>query len=688
MGNEINNVTATSAFSSNGKTKVVTIKKTDASGQVYTMSATIFDRNKKSNQEKPDAVPGKMIVDSQDAIHFEGDFEHIKAKDVAKVSRLIFEGYDEGEYDGPATPDLQPEKNGNNQGVNDITLNTGKKDINLGAFKSALEELGGSQGIQAPAGGSRPAVEGGTPQYMPPQFGNMTMPDIRGISNIMQEAGYRAMMLSPDASAMPYIMGADTDAALNRIFGGLLGDLKTLMPGFGGGYSPSFGSSGSTSGSDSGSNSVDDTTAKKAKDAEEAAKKAEEAAKKAREEKLKEANKKREEEVSGILKDLYGSMDGAGTNNEKLEKAVKLINKDNVLEVLEAWEKDPRAKAMGETSLIKLIVSETEGTANVESLLHPFSSTSKKYVQPIQDALVARSGSSEAKAISDVIDHEATGSLTNYYRKAGVEMTEDLYKQVQKEQKDDKIKDPLVVQIDENIAKDNKEKAEQAKAKAEAAKAEAKAKVESEKAEQTADQAKIDAALAEAKSKAGKKGLNQKTKDAVLAKVKADLTAEKAEKLRIEKAEKEAFVQAQREAAKDKNEAKTKAQEVKTSNEEAKKELDASKVHNEDTTPWWHFWGKTAPKVTRDKDVPAVVKAAKEEPKAEAAAPAATTTVTAPEKDKQIADLKKEYIRLGALMKQYEGKDMTKYNQASGEQSNAFEELKKLGVTQSEINKL
>ena len=51
-----------------------------------------------------------------------------------------------------------------------------------------------------------------------------------------------------------------------------------------------------------------------------------------------------------IAKDLYDSIDGWGTDEEKLDKAMKSITKDNVMEVLDAWNKT-HGKEFGESLL-------------------------------------------------------------------------------------------------------------------------------------------------------------------------------------------------------------------------------------------------------------------------------------------------------------------------------------------------
>lgn len=514
MGNEIN---VTSSTSVPKRRKDFTLTKKDSSGQTYTMTATIFDRNYTSNHSvNQDALPSKLVIDQYDAIQFGGkDLAQFTSKDIASIQCQLFDGYEENsEYETSRAADIGVDDqriwSGNN--VTGLKLDSGKSAMNLGQFKAALEKLSPancSQGNQA--GGSRPAAEGGNaPQYAP-QFGSVTMPDMRGLESIMQESGYRAMMLSPDGSALPYIMGADTDAALKNVFDNFFGNVRGLM----GGSAP-YTPSGSTSGSDSGSTPADDAAAKKAKDAEDAKKAKEAAEAKKIKEAIAEAKKQREEEVAGILKAIFDATHGAGTDEKALNEAVAKINKENVLEVLETWEKSPYAEKM-DKSLIETIHNDTDGFLWLGA-------TEKEYLKPIAEALRARSNSKEANLRAGLINSDFDS-----------DDVEKLYKLVQKEStdKESPLADPLVVRIEERIKAENKEKAEEAKLKAKEKADEAKANADVQKAEQAADQAKIDAALADAKAKAGKKGLNKKAEDKVIADAKATLAAEKAEKARL-----------------------------------------------------------------------------------------------------------------------------------------------------------
>lgn len=56
-------------------------------------------------------------------------------------------------------------------------------------------------------------------------------------------------------------------------------------------------------------------------------------------------------EAASIAEDLYDAMKGAGTKNEKLQKTVDKINKNNVMEVLDAWNENYSDSMDGETLL-------------------------------------------------------------------------------------------------------------------------------------------------------------------------------------------------------------------------------------------------------------------------------------------------------------------------------------------------
>lgn len=90
------------------------------------------------------------------------------------------------------------------------------------------------------------------------------------------------------------------------------------------------------------------------------------------------ANKSKiEAEAKSLAADIYDSIDGWGTNDSKLKRTVESINKDNVIEVWEMWERN-HEDDFGEGNLIKSIADDTSG------------SDLKKYQRQIKDALTAR----------------------------------------------------------------------------------------------------------------------------------------------------------------------------------------------------------------------------------------------------------------------------------------------------------
>lgn len=693
MGNDIQ-VTSTMS----GKTKVFKLTKKDSSGQDLTMTATIFDRNKSDNQMKnADAPPSGMIIDSNDAIQFGGkDLAQFTASDVASVQCALFEGYDNTEYEKGSVADKDVQKQWSGNKVSGITLDSGKNAIKLGQFKAALEDLSPADCSQnqSPASGvSKPATEGGNGVPMPQNFFQMSIPDIRGLSNIMEESGFRGCMLMPDLSATPYVMCADLDRALDAVFKPFMMNVKTLMERSSGGYVPNSTPSGQTSGSDSVS-PADAAAAKKAKEAEDAAKKAEEAEEKAKKEAIEAAKKKREEEVAGILKDLYDSMKMWGTDEEALKTAIGRIKKDNVLEVLETWEKSPYAEKMGSKSLIEVIDGETNGI---------IWSDADEYLKPIAEKLNERSGSNEAKLRADLINSDfATGDVKK------------LYEIVRAEQKEDKIKDPIDVKIERQF--EAKKEAENA-LKEKNQKAVTKAKEDATKAKQELDNAtKLTALKKEAIDKFKIVTTNEDTIETVTAKMadakakknKKPLTkAEKAQqKLDLETARQEQLAEARRneelaknvkaaaekvrvaeEAAKNPKATATPVlrtpEGVRAANERAHNAIKEDKVHNEDTTPWWHVWGKKATKFTRDHIAPPVVVTPKAEP-TQAQSPATAATAN-PERDAKIAEYK-EVMKKFNKARENQGQHPEETAALQKELEGLDKQLLDLHVSREEIN--
>ena len=56
-----------------------------------------------------------------------------------------------------------------------------------------------------------------------------------------------------------------------------------------------------------------------------------------------------------ITKDIYVATEGIGTDNEKLERAINKINKDNVVEVFKVWEQNDYNSKTGDGSLLETI---------------------------------------------------------------------------------------------------------------------------------------------------------------------------------------------------------------------------------------------------------------------------------------------------------------------------------------------
>lgn len=671
MGNDIQ----VTSVASGKNTRVFKFTKKDSEGQTYTMTATIFDRNKSDNQNKnTDVQPNEMILDSNDAIQFAGkDIAQFSAPEIAPFKNVLFKDYDETTYAQGRETDAEVPVSYNAKGISDITLNTAKP-MKLGQFKDAIDQLNYAQGgQQAPAGGQRPA---GMPTLQEDMF-KMSIPNLRALTNIMEESGYRGCMLMPDISANPYVMCADLDRALDGIFGPFMANLKNMMDRSSGGYVPNSTPSGQTSGPDS---SPSPAEAKKAKEEAEKAKKekeAEEAEEKAKKEAIDALKKKREEKVAKILKAIFDATNGTGTEEEDLKAAIKEINKDNVLEVLETWEKSPYAEKM-DKSLIDTIKNDTDGFWGMGS-------DTDEYLKPIAEALRARSNSKDANLRADMINSDFDA-----------EDVKKLYELVKKETNAEEkpLADPLDVKVEKQfeVRKATAEalKAEKEKAVEDAKKAEKDAKQELAKAtklnalwDEAIKAGAVPAAgdteailkdkIKEAKTKKPKTKAEKKEHEAKLAAARAEHMAEAranealADKVKtanenIKKAEEEAkkpvvlpmptftskpaakpakpavtpdTAMAQALSAAPTATEKRQTEGVQAANQRANKEIHADKAENEDKTPWYHFWGKTSTKIVRDKNTPAVVQVpVKEAPKAEAEAPAeipAATPAPAPE---------------------------------------------------------
>lgn len=145
-------------------------------------------------------------------------------------------------------------------------------------------------------------------------------------------------------------------------------------------------------------------------------------------------------EVSAICQDLYKAMKDVGTNEELLETTVSKINKDNVLEVLESWEKGALGKDYGETSLIMAIQGEIEDHSSaymitpITGLFMKFSDT---YLNPIKEALIERTQNQETKELDVIIKskYERPIKIDN---SGAAEAIQDLYERVKKEEEERK----------------------------------------------------------------------------------------------------------------------------------------------------------------------------------------------------------------------------------------------------------
>lgn len=100
-----------------------------------------------------------------------------------------------------------------------------------------------------------------------------------------------------------------------------------------------------------------------------------------------------------ILSEIYYATEGPGTANKKLTDAVAKINKENILEVMGAWENSAYANGK---NLISLIRSETNGYNSASNFWGGKNAT-YPLVIALTEALVQRSGSKEAKQLETII---------------------------------------------------------------------------------------------------------------------------------------------------------------------------------------------------------------------------------------------------------------------------------------------
>ena len=109
-------------------------------------------------------------------------------------------------------------------------------------------------------------------------------------------------------------------------------------------------------------------------------------------EEVKKQDKKNKDEAAGIVGLIFEAVDGIGTNNEQVNQAIEQINKDNIIDVFDTWNKNYKAK---EGSLVKRLYEEefwyNGGNKNVETMLAIFEEKAKEldiYSELIKETLI------------------------------------------------------------------------------------------------------------------------------------------------------------------------------------------------------------------------------------------------------------------------------------------------------------
>ncbi len=207
----------------------------------------------------------------------------------------------------------------------------------------------------------------------------------------MQEAGYRGFMLSPDDSAMPYMMCADVDKALEAVLNPFMASVKNMVAnggGIGGGYVPNSTPSGQTSGQDATSPADAKKKLKKKQMQRKKLKKLKKLMKKRKMKQSPQLKRNAKKKLQRFSKKYLKQRMVHVQMRTKLKAAVAKIDKENVLEVLETWEKSPYAEKM-DKSLIETIHNDTDGFLWMGA-------TDDEYLKPIAEALRARSNSKDA----------------------------------------------------------------------------------------------------------------------------------------------------------------------------------------------------------------------------------------------------------------------------------------------------
>lgn len=454
--------------------------------KTYKMTVKFHDRNDDGELNNLDAVQFGVETDSAE------DRKHFSNEDLAAAQDDIFaKCTDDGDADENTrdTSDVHETR----QNGKLVSINLGSTPIKLGVARAALIDLGtgkssnGGQGAQGTAQGGQGgqgAAQGGNA----PQFGGLTVPNITpALAYTYNTALCGATLLGGDFDMTAVTACRNIDNALSGLFGAWASSMN--VPGAnGGGYTPS----GSTGSPDSAGSNPTENNAAKAEEVAKKAKEAEKAAKEARDKKIAEAKAEKEKEISPIVDELFKAMKGTGTDNGKLLETVNKIKEDNVIEILEAWEKS-HSKEMKEEngkdykSLIELIADETGGLFS-----SVIGSSPEEYLKPIQTALVNRSKSQEAEHLSVSINVGFKSFWTWNREKAG-ERIQEIYDLVKKEETAHPEKAPLVMAVDAKIKEENDKKA-----------ADKKQKLADDKKAKDAEQAKADAKKAHETSVAQK----------------------------------------------------------------------------------------------------------------------------------------------------------------------------------------
>lgn len=146
-------------------------------------------------------------------------------------------------------------------------------------------------------------------------------------------------------------------------------------------------------------------------------------------EEAKKQDKKNKDEAAGIVGLIFEAVDGIGTNNEQVNQAIEQINKDNIIDVFDTWNKNYKAK---EGSLVKRLYEEefwyNGGNKNVETMLAIFEEKAKEldiYSELIKEFTTVKS---------------EIGAAWNTDEKKVAEAMEKIYETVKKTEAEQKTK--------------------------------------------------------------------------------------------------------------------------------------------------------------------------------------------------------------------------------------------------------